>query len=366
MLISQLALTFLPGIGDITAKKLVAYCGSAQDVFNEKSSLLKRIPGIGETLAEYILLNKNDALIRAEKELVFIERSGIRPLFYLDKDYPFRLKQCHDAPVMLYTKGPANLNASRIVSIVGTRNATEYGREQCERIVAGLAGPDMLIVSGLAYGIDGHAHRSALSCEVPTAGVVAHGLDMLYPPLHASLAEKMLECGAIITDFPSCTNPDKENFPKRNRIIAGIADAVLIIEAAKKGGALITGEFANSYNRDVFALPGRVGDVYSEGCNHFIKINKAALAVSAEDIKYIMGWEDKPDKESPAQQLLFPELKPEEEKIIELLRQTEEMSIDELCTDTGIMPGRIASLLLNLEFAGLLKCLPGKVYKLVR
>jgi DNA processing protein len=366
MLKFQLALTFLPGIGDITAKKLVAYCGSAEAVFSEKQSLLTRIPGIGETIAEFILLSKVQALNRAEQEMAYLEKSDIRPLFFLDSDYPFRLKNCIDGPVMLYMRGRANLNAARVVSIVGTRSATDYGRELCDRFVAGLAAPDMLIVSGLAYGIDGQAHKAALNNNIPTVGVVAHGHDRLYPPLHKSLAEKMLGNGALLTDFPSGTIPEKENFPKRNRIIAGMADAVLIIEAAKKGGALITGEIANSYSRDVFAVPGRVGDVYSEGCNYFIKINKAALAVSADDIKYIMGWDDALKSGRSSQQLLFPELKPEEEKIVELLRQSDELSIDELCIDTGIMPGRMASLLLNLEFSGLIKCLPGKVYRLIR
>jgi DNA processing protein len=249
---------------------------------------------------------------------------------------------------------------------VGTRKATDYGREMCERIISEIAGPDLIIISGLAYGIDGIAHKASMNCNVPTVGVVAHGLDIMYPFLHKQLSERMLEHGALLSDFPSETIPDKENFPKRNRIIAGLADAVLVVEAAKRGGALITAEIANSYNRDVFAVPGRIGDEYSEGCNYFIKINKAALVSSAEDIKYLMGWDDKPAKGNASQHSLFPELKADEQKIVELLRNTDEMSVDELCTDSGIMPGKMAAYLLNLEFNGMIKCLPGKVYKLFR
>jgi len=358
----QIAITLIPGVGDIIAKKLISYCGSVEGVFKEKKQNLLKIPSIGETIVKSII--NQDVFERVDKELKFIDKFKIKTLFYLDDNYPFRLKQCVDGPLMLYYLGNANLNAGKIVSIVGTRSITEYGKSICKEIIKDLSNHEILIVSGLAYGVDSCAHKAALENNLYTVGILAHGLDRVYPALNKSLAEKMIQNGGLLTDFMSETKPDKENFPKRNRIIAGISDAVIVIEAAKRGGALITAEIANSYNRDVFAVPGKIGDTFSEGCNNLIKTNKAALIQSAEDIMYIMGWDTKINKQKPAQKQLFIELT-EVEKCLYDIISNNNCSFDEICAQTKYSVPKIAEALLNLELEGIIKCLPGKIYKLV-
>jgi DNA protecting protein DprA len=309
----RIALTLLDGVGSVTARNLVSYCGSVEAVFKEKKKNLERIPGIGPVTAEKIV--SGQPFSRAEEECAFIEKHHIKPLFYLDKDFPSRLKNCTDAPVMLYYKGTSNLNHHRMIALVGTRNASDYGKQVTEKMVEELKAYDVIIVSGLAYGIDITAHKAALKYNMETIGVLAHGLDRIYPALHKSTAEKMMEQGGLLTEYMTCTRPDRENFPQRNRIVAGMCDAVVIIEAAKTGGALITADIANSYNRDVFAVPGRTIDTYSLGCNHFIKTNKAALVESATDIAEMMQWNiaNKP-AEKPKQRKLFVELSEEEKQ----------------------------------------------------
>jgi DNA processing protein len=363
-LVYQIALTFIPGVGDVLGKKLVAVCGSPEEVFTEKRNALLKAERVGEQIVKSIIENRQEALEFAEKELEFINRYKIKAIFYTDKDYPSRLKECIDGPLMIYFKGNADLNHTRIVSVVGTRRATHYGKEICEKIIEGLKNLDVLVVSGLAYGIDTCAHKSALDHGLNTIAVLAHGLDRIYPPQNKSLAEKMLHQGGLLTDFPSGTNPDRENFPSRNRIIAGLADATIVIEAGIKGGALITAEIANSYNRDVFSVPGNVGNYYSEGCNFLIKTNRAALLQSAEDVKYIMGWGET-DKPQVVQKKLMIELSPDQEKIVEILQANGEASIDRLCSETAISPALVANALLSLEFEGIVKTLPGKMYKLL-
>lgn len=363
-LIYKIGITMIPGIGDVNAKKLIAYCGGAEAVFKEKKKALLKIPGIKQTIAESII--KNDVLSRAEQEIKFIEKNKITPLFFFDNGYPERLKHCNDSPVMLYYKGNADLNEKKIVGVVGTRNATDYGMQVCQKIIDGLVPYDVMIVSGLAYGIDVHAHKMALQCGLNTVGVLGHGLDIIYPSLHKSTAEKMINQGGLLSDFTSETQFIPENFPKRNRIVAGMVDALIVIEAAKKGGALITADIANSYNRDVFAVPGRTTDHYSEGCNNLIKINKAALVNSAKDIIYIMGWEEKREKKaSNIQKQLFVELSPEEKKIVDLLNGAGSMSVDMISIKVDFKASKVAAVLLNLEFLGILKCLPGKMYQLL-
>lgn len=353
----------IPGIGDITAKKLVAYCGGVEAVFREKLKGLMKVPGIGQTLAETIA--RNDVLSRAEKEIKYIQKNNIKPLFYLDEGYPERLKHCEDSPVMLYFNGEADFNIPRIVAIVGTRKATEYGKKICHSLVEGLASLNVMVVSGLAYGIDIHAHRAALEMGLPTVGVLGHGLNMLYPQTHKATAEKMMKNGGLLTDFSSDSKFIPENFPKRNRIVAGLSDAVIIVEAAKEGGALITADIANSYNRDVFAFPGRVGDQYSEGCNNFIKTNRAALIQSAKDLVYIMGWEEKKEKKNQnIQKQLFVELSNEEKLIVDFLNTSESVSVDMLSLKLNLPASKTAAVLLNLEFMGVIRCLPGKIYQL--
>ena len=274
----QIALTLIPGVGDVLAKNLISYCGSAEEVFKQKKAQLFKIPDIGPVIAESIV--KFNSFKRAEEEIKFIEKYKIQPLFYLDKTYPERLKQCYDSPPLLYYKGNVELNQTKILAIVGTRKASDYGKAITEEIISGLSQEGILIISGLAYGIDIYAHKAALKNNLNTIGVVGHGLDTIYPAIHKPVAEKMINQGGILTEFMSKTKMSPENFPARNRIVAGISDAVLIVEAAEKGGALITAEIANSYNRDVFAIPGRSIDTVSRGCNYLIKSNKAALVES--------------------------------------------------------------------------------------
>jgi DNA processing protein len=362
MLRYQIALTLLPGVGDVLGKKLVAYCGGVEAVFREKKTALEKIPGIGNKLVEAILSQK--VFDRADEEIAFIEENNIQPLFYLHSNYPARLKNCVDSPIILYYKGTGDLNGQKVISIVGTRNATNYGKEVCEKIIGGLAAHNTMVVSGLAYGIDTCAHRNALEQNLKTVAVLGHGLDRVYPYLNRGLAEKMLDQGGLVSEFMSQTKPDRENFPRRNRIIAGMADATLVIEAAKSGGALITAEIANSYNRDVFSVPGRIGDTWSEGCNALIKTNKAHLVQAPEDIAYIMGWDASRKTNPKMQRQLFIELSPDEEKIVNVLRNVETIGIDDVGFNTGLPVSKVSSTLLNLEFQGLVKVLPGKVYKL--
>jgi DNA processing protein len=358
----QIGLTLLPGVGAVLGKKLVAYCGGVEAVFKQKKSALEKIPGIGTKLVNAIL--SQNVLSRAEEEISFIEKNNITTFFYLEKKYPARLKNCVDSPIMLYFKGNANLNVPKVISVVGTRQATDYGREMCSRIIRELNSHGVLVVSGLAYGIDTCVHRVSLEQNLNTVAVLGHGLDRIYPWLNKAISKRIIDQGGLITEFMSNTIPDRENFPKRNRIIAGIADATLVVEAAKKGGALITAEIANSYNRDVFSVPGRVGDTWSEGCNSLIKTNKAHLIQSAQDIAYIMGWQKANEVKPKIQRELFVELSVDEEKITNHLRMEDSMGFDDICLKTQLPSSKIASALLNLEFQGLVRVLPGKVYKL--
>lgn len=358
----KIALTLIPNIGDIRAKRLIAYCGSVEAIFNEKKTTLEKVPGIGSVFASEIV--NHNVFKRAEEELRYIEKNNIQALFYLDADYPKRLVHCEDSPILLYYKGKADLNAQKVISVVGTREATDYGKSLCEKLIADLAPHQPLIVSGLAYGVDICAHKSALENGLETIGVFAHGLDKIYPAVHQSTAEKMLERGGLLCDFPSKTKPDRENFPRRNRIVAGMADATIVVESKKDGGSLITADIANSYNRDVFAFPGRIGDATSEGCNTIIKQNKAALIQSAADVVYIMGWEQTKKKNAPQQKQLFVELKPEEEVLVNVLKDKNAVNVDELSYMVQMPMSKVSTLLLSLEFSGIVKSLPGKMYKL--
>lgn len=358
----EIALTLVPGIGDVLGRKLVICCGSAEAVFREKKQLLAKVPRVGEKVLE--ALSGKTILQRAEKELEFVDKFRIRTLFFLDKDYPFRLKNCIDSPVLLYYKGNADLNGTRMIGVVGTRNATEYGRSVCHKIVTDLARDKIMIVSGLAYGIDSCAHRSALDNNLQTIGVMGHGLDRIYPYQNKTLAEKMMKNGGLLTEFRSETLPDRENFPKRNRIIAGICDAILVVEAADKGGALITADIGNSYNRDVFAIPGRITDPYSAGTNHLIRRNMAALVQSADDIRYLMGWEDAGKKPDGFQKKIFLEMTADEKVLVDYLSTNGSSGIDDICIQCRLSMSITSAALLNLEFEGIVKSLPGKIYTL--
>jgi len=357
----KIALTFIKSIGPVTAKNLLAYCGSAEQVFSATRSQLLQIPGIGAKTVEAIL--NTDALKRAGEELKFVEKHGIEVLFFSDENYPKRLKNCIDSPILLYFKGKANLNHSRIISIVGTRNATDYGRMLCKQLCEVLAPYNVLIVSGLAYGIDVTTHKECINNEIATVGVLGHGLDRLYPQIHKIVAQKMVLNGGLLSEFPTLTNPDRQNFPQRNRIIAGIADATIVVEASIKGGALITAEIANSYNKDVYAFPGRTSDVFSEGCNFLIKTNRAGLINSAKDLIYYLGWDDEVKEKKIAQTTLQLSLTVNEQKVVDVL-QKGQLAIDELCSELNIQQSKIAIVILTLEMQGIIISLPGKVYKL--
>ncbi len=358
----QIALSNIQGIGGITAKRLISYCGSVEQIFKEKPQTLRKIPGIGEKLAGVI---RNHALFnRAEKEIAFIDKHKIKALFYLDDDYPFRLKQCEDGPILLFVKGQAALNHQKILAIVGTRNISQYGHELCEKLVSDLVTHQPIIVSGLAYGVDACAHKAALKNNLPTVAVLGHGLDRIYPHMHNKLAREIIVDGALVTDFVSGTKPDRENFPKRNRIIAGLSDGIVVIEAALTGGALITANIANSYNRDVFALPGRINDHYSQGCNKLIRINKAHLFETVADLQYIMNWQPGSPKKQGVQKSLFVSLSEDEKALASFLHQHKEAGIDQIVAGTGYNLGKATTLLLNLEFKEVVKPLPGKRYRL--
>ncbi len=351
-------LTLLPGIGNITAKRLIAFCGGLEGVYRQTPSSLQRIPGIGPGLSR--ALSQGQALRLAESEMAFIRKEQIRILVYLDQHYPERLKMCEDGPVVLYVKGAGGLECRRNVAVVGTRKATDYGRECTRKLVQGLAGKVDQVISGLAYGIDAEAHKSALDNGIPTFAVLAHGLDHLYPAVHRKLAGRMLEKGGLITEFASGSLPDREHFPRRNRIIAGMCDATIVVEAAEKGGALITADLADSYNRDVFALPGRTNDPMSSGCLKLIRSQKAGLISSAEDVLYDMNW-DEEKASSGHQTSLFPGTNPLAEGIWDIL--TECRSLDELQPESGLSQGRLRALLLEMELEGWVEAIPGNRWR---
>ncbi|MGB4399583.1 MAG: DNA-processing protein DprA [Daejeonella sp.] len=363
-LLHQIALSCIPGVGSVLARNLINFCGSPEEIFKAKGKHLRKVPGIGPKTIE--LIENHRAFERAEKELSFIEKYNIQALFITEDNYPKRLKNCYDAPVMLFFKGNADLNTGKVISVVGSRNSTDYGRDICSSLLAGLKTHNPLIISGLAYGIDYLAHKEAVKNSISTVGIMAHGLDRIYPSQHRPLAEKMLSHGGLITEFMSGTVPDRENFPKRNRIIAGLSDVTIVVEANIKGGALITAELANSYNRDVFAYPGRISDEYSSGCNHLIKTNRANLITKLADLEYILGWTESQNQLKVSPQLsLHIDLSSEEKMISEVLLNKGSLVIDDLSIFTGLPQSKLALIILGMEMKGILRGLPGNVYKLI-
>lgn len=361
-LVYQIALTLVPNIGDVRAKSLIEHFETAERIFKAPLKELEKIDGIGTIAAKSI--KHFDDFKRCEKEVAFIKKAGITPLFLTDPNYPQRLLNCYDNPPMLYYRGNADLNHSKIISIVGTRKNSDYGKSVCDSLIADLKNEDVLIISGLAFGIDTVAHKAALKNDLKTVGVMAHGLDKIYPAQNKELALEMLGNGGLLSDFMSGTNPDRQNFPRRNRIVAGICDALIVIESSKKGGSLITAELANSYNKDVFAIPGRVNDSRSEGCNYLIKSNKSLLITCANDLLEIMNWKAAP-KKAKKQRELFIELTPDERIITDILAAQENMRIDELYLKSGLSSSAVANALLMLEMQGVVAALPGKVFKLL-
>ncbi len=362
----QLGISLIKGIGPKLARNLVAYIGDEQAVFSQSLRALTAIPGIGVGLANAIIAS--DVLDRAEQELEFIQKHDIKVYYFTHEDYPQRLAYCDDAPIALYCKGNGDLNVQKVVGIVGTRKASEDARINCENLVKELAArhPGTVVVSGLAYGVDVCAHKAALSNTMPTFGVLAHGLDRMYPALHRNVARQMLDGGGLITEFMSGTNPDKPNFVRRNRIVAGLVDALVMIESGIKGGAIITARIAQSYNRDVLAFPGRVNDELAKGGNYLIKNNIAALIENVEDLEYALGWECK-RKQELSQGSLFPTFSTEaEESLYKVLVENKELTANELSNLSGMAVSKVSATMLSLEFSGLVKCLPGNAFRLNR
>ena len=365
--IYSIALTMVPGIGHIGAKHLIDGMGNAVDVFRLRKEIPERIPEVSQRVIE--ALDCPQAVLRAEQEYEFIRKNRISCLSFHDEAYPSRLRECEDAPVVLFFKGNADLNSLHILNMVGTRNATDYGTQICASFLRDLKAlcPDVLVVSGLAYGIDIHAHREALANGLPTVGVLAHGLDRIYPHVHRKTAVDMLEKGGLLTEFLSGTNPDRHNFISRNRIVAGMCDATIVIESAEKGGSLITAELAEGYHRDCFAFPGRMSDEYSKGCNRLIRDNKASLLLSAEDFVQAMGWNMQTtlSEKVSVQRSLFIELSEEEQKIVAILEKLGNLQINSLVVEADIPVNKMTALLFELEMKGVIRVLAGGMYQLL-
>lgn len=362
-LIYQLALTQVPNIGYVHAKLLVEAFGSAKNIFTAKRSDLERLEGIGAARTRNLKTFSNFS--KAEQEIAFIEKYGIKTFFLNEPDYPKRLLNCYDPPTLLFYKGSANLNASHCISIVGTRSNTDYGKHFTEEFIRDLSGLGVLVISGLASGIDTVAHKAALRNGLSTIGVLAHGLDCIYPPENAEMAKSMIRNGGLLTELFSKTLPDKHNFPSRNRIVAGLSDATIVIETGIKGGSMITADLSNSYNRDTFAVPGKVADQKSAGCNYLIKNNKAILLTDAEQLITMMNWGERMKTISHQQRELFIDCSPNEKLILNLIREKEAISIDELNVQSGLSSSAVAAATLNLELHHIIQSLPGKIYRLV-
>jgi len=361
-LLYQVALTHIPHIGPVQAKILLQHC-NVEEIFHAKKTYLEKIEGIGPVRAASVTAFRDFS--KAEKEITFMEKYRIRPLFITDEAYPKRLLNCYDSPTLLYYKGEADLNAPRMAAIVGTRSHTEYARQVTERITRELAAHRVTVVSGLAYGVDALAHKASLKNGLPTVGVLAHGLDQVYPPDHAGMAKDMIrEGGGLLTEFGCGTKPDKHNFPTRNRVVAGMSDLVIVIETGMRGGSMITAEMANGYNRDVFAVPGKITDPKSAGCNELVKNNKAFLLSDPADLAEVMGWAEKKKATPKKQKELFIELSPEEKVIVSLLQQKDLVHIDEISLSGGLSSSVVAAAILNLELQNVILSLPGKLYRL--
>ena len=362
-----IALPLLREVGQRRARELAEYFGSASAVFEAGAAELLNIPNISRHTVENILADRKTALERADKELAFIDKHHIRCLAYDDEDYPYRLRECVDAPLLLYSKGNMNPNNGRMVSVVGTRQPTERGKERCRRFVLDLAVavPDVTIISGLAYGIDVTAHKTAIEAGVPTIIIPGHGLDRIYPAVNRQVAVSALENGGILTEYMSGTTPERQNFVARNRIIAGMADAVVVVESKQKGGSLITAEMAFSYSRDIFAFAGRAEDEKSAGCNRLIRQQKATLIDSSADLVEAMGWQQQ-SASKPQQTELFLELTAEQQALYDLLKNSEDgVHQNTILMEMKLSFSALMSLLFDMEMQGLIKALPGGFYRAV-
>ncbi len=358
----QIALMLVPQVGAVTAKTLVSYCGSAEAVFRASKRELHKIPGIGRITID-ALASAADPLKMAERELAFMEQHDVQAVFYTDLRYPARLRQCQDSPAMFFFKGSSLslFDAPRVIAIVGTRQPSEHGKAICEEIVEGLQAYNVLIVSGLAFGVDVTAHRKASAMGIPNVGVLGHGLGSIYPSQHRSVALRMIENGGLVSEYAHDAKPDREHFPMRNRIISGLSDVVLVVETANSGGSMITVQCAERHGREIFVVPGRPHDAKSVGCNYLIKNERAKLAESATDIAERMQWGE-PGKPKLAQTQLFLDLNAIETSLVGIIRDKPEIPIDQLTQAVQLTPGELASHILALEFKGIIRTLPGKRY----
>jgi DNA processing protein len=363
-LLHTLALLKVEGIGDVVAKKLIKQCGSAAAVFQTSKKAFVSIDGIGDYL--YKNLQEKKIFNLAENELRFIEKEQISYTTFEDDSYPERLKHCADGPTVLFQSGAINLQNKRVINIVGTRQISPYGVAFTNTLLEDLAPLNPIIVSGFAYGVDIVAHQAAMQNNLQTIGVLAHGLNQIYPKSHKKYISQMEQNGGFMTEFWSSSNPDRENFIKRNRIVAGMCEATIVIESAEKGGSLITANIANDYNRDVFAVPGRITDKFSQGCNNLIKTQRAHLLNSVADLVYILNWDIDTKKESkPIQKQLFVSLTEDEQKIYHYLVNKENELMDIIALDCDFPIFKISSLLLNMELKGVIRPLPGKLFETV-
>lgn len=363
-LLYQIGLTQITGVGVAITRSLMKIVGDEEQIFKEKTQNLLKIPGVTLRLVNEI--KSADVLRKADEELDFVLKNNLEVLFFNSSKYPSRLNQCIDAPILLYVKGDSNLNYKRIISIVGTRNATAQGYETCSKFIKELSEKlsDVLIVSGLAYGIDIFAHRASLENNIPTVAVLAHGLDRIYPAVHRKTAIDMIENGALITEFPSKTTPERFNFVKRNRIVAGLSDVLLVVESADRGGSLITADIANSYYKEVFAMPGRNSDTFSTGCNKLIATNRANMFLNTDYFIEHMGWDVK-KKKQPTQKELFVNLSEDEERVFNILNNVESIHVNQLGLELDMPVSELFLLLLEMEMKNLTKPLPGGMYKLL-
>lgn len=362
-LLHLLALKNVSKIGDITAKKLISHCGSAEAVFKEKKRNLLNIDGIGtSTIGD---LFGTFHFEEAEKELKFIKANDIDCLYFMDDNYPEKLKHCIDGPILLFQSGTVDLKKRRIISIVGTRKITTYGIAFCEQLVEQLAVFNPVIVSGFAYGTDITAQKAALKQNLQTIGCLAHGLNQIYPTVHKKYVADIEKNGGFMTEFWSTSNPDRENFLKRNRIIAGLSEATIVIESAEKGGSLVTADIANSYNRDVFAVPGRTTDSQSVGCNNLIKFQKAHVLSNPMDVPYILNWELEDKKKPTIQKQLFVELDDQEKVIYNYLKTNDKQLLDIISIECQLPIFKVAGILLNMELKGVIRPLPGKLFEVI-
>jgi DNA processing protein len=359
----NLSLVRIPQIGSVHIAQLIKFAGSASEIFRMSRRRLEAIPGIGAVRAKAIRAFDDHGC--SEKEIIFSRRNGIQIIIRGEEQYPSRLEHCYDAPHVLFYKGNQSLDHARVVSIVGTRSPTTYGRDRTLDLLAALAGEDILVVSGLAYGIDTIAHKEALRLGMPTVGVLAHGLDKIYPHANRAMASEMILHGGLLTEFWQGTQPDRQNFPKRNRIVSGLADAIVVVESGEKGGSLITATIANSYNRDVFAFPGKTSDSQSRGCNELIRNHQAQLISSGTDLLNCMNWLSASTPQKIQQSQLFPNLEDDEKLVYDLLAMHESVNIDEIQASCGLRSSHLASVLLSLELKGLVEVMPGKAYALV-